>query len=251
MKGIDVSHWNGTLEWPAIKAGGYEFSFAKATEPKNYMPLTDGKDELYPQHVAGAGGEDMPSGPYHFWRYYGTGGPEGQIDAFLEYVFGVGEPTCKYIVLDAEDKAAPRLTLETKRRLARSLVHLDDNLPAEYEVLIYSAAWWWDPWIGNDDVILESGERVVFAKWPLWVAHYTYNPLVKPYLPRTGSWADYLFYQYTDKAVIPNAGDPTIDANFTRLALDQIAIGPEPSPELSLEEKVDRLWAAHPDLHNG
>jgi len=248
MLGLDCSHWNGSLEWPNIKLAGYDFAFIKASESKNYMPPL-GHDELLPSHIVGAEGEDMPWGPYHFWRYYGTEGPEGQIDLFLNYVFATGRPTCKYIVMDAEDKSAPRLTLETKRRLARSLLHLDANLPSEYEVLIYSARWWWDAWIGNDDVTLENGERVAFAKWPLWVAHYTQNPLVKPYLPLSGSWADYLFYQYTSIGNIPNAGDSTIDLNYTRLALDQIRIPEEQPPELPLEEKVRILWEAHPDLH--
>ena len=237
MKGIDVSHWNGTLNWPAIKAAGYDFAFAKATEPENYMPKTKGIDELYEQHIAGAAGEGMPHAPYHFWRHYGTGGPEGQIDFFLNRIFSVSKPTCKYIVMDAEDTYAPKGLLETRRRLARSLLHLDANLPPEYEVLIYSARWWWGPWIANDDVTLENGERVVFAKWPLWVAHYTQNPAVKPYLPLTGSWTDYLFYQYTSTGSIPNAGDPTIDLNFTRLTLDQIDVVEEP-PTPTLEERV-------------
>jgi lysozyme len=245
MKGIDVSHWNGTLEWPNIKLGGYDFAFIKATESKNYMPPA-GIDGLYEQHVGGANGEDLPYGPYHFWRYYGVEGPEGQIDHFLNRVFSVGKPTCKYIVLDAEDKSSPKLTVETKRRLARSLLHLDANLPPEYEVLIYSARWWWDPWIGNDDVLMADGSRVAFAKWPLWVAHYTGNPLVKPYLPLTGSWSDYLFYQYTSTGLIPNAGDDTIDLNYTRLTLDQIRVPAEEPPELTLEERVAALEALHP-----
>ena len=249
MLGIDVSHWSGTLEWPNIKAAGYEFVFAKATEPENYMPRTRGIDELYEQHIQGADGEGMPYGPYHFWRYYGAGGPEGQIDFFLNRIFSVAKPTCKYIVVDAEDKSAPRATLEVRRRLARSLLHLDANLPQEYGVLIYSARWWWDPWIANDDVVLERGTRVSFTQWPLWVAHYTGNPAVRPYLPLTGSWADYLFYQYTSTGLIPGAGDDTIDLNYTRLTLDQIRIPTDRPPVFSLEEKVDRLWNAHPDLH--
>ena len=249
MKGVDVSHWNGTLEWPNIKAAGYDFAFIKCTEPENYMPKTKGIDELYEQHAVGADGEDMPYGPYHFWRYYGTGGPEGQIDFFLNRIFSVSKPTCKYIVVDAEDKSAPKATLEVRRRLARSLLHLDTNLPQEYSVLVYTARWWWDPWIANDDVVLESGTRVSFTQWPLWVAHYTGNPGVKPYLPLTGSWSDYLFYQYTSTGLIPNAGDDTIDLNFTRLTVDQIRVPTEQPPELSLEEKVDRLWQIHPEIH--
>ena len=240
MLGVDVSHWNGTLDFEAIAQAEYEFAFAKATEPDNYFP--GGKDELFPQHIVGAQNENMPWSGYHFWRYYGTGGPEVQIDKFLEYLFGTGRPTCKYIILDVEDKGAPKLTLETRRRLARSLVHLDKHLPVEYQPMIYTRGTWWDEYIGNDDVTLEDGTRVVFTQWPLWVAHYTYNPSIAPRLPKTGSWSDYLFYQYTDRASIPNAGDPTIDANFTRLTKDQLWAVVQPEPP-TLEERVIQLEA--------
>ena len=239
MKGVDVSHWNPILNWAAIKAAGYDFAFIKATESPNYMP-PDGVDDKLLLHVRGAEDAGILWGPYHFWRYYGTGGPEGQIDAFLANVFGGGGPTCKYIVLDVEDTAAPKNTVETRRRLARSLVYLDEKLPTGYEVLIYTARWWWDPWIGNDDVTLENGTRVSFTQWPLWVAHYTHNPAIAPYLPRTGSWTDYLFYQYTSSGNILNAGDPTIDLNFTRLTLAQIAHDSTP-PAPTIEERIADL----------
>ena len=239
MKGIDVSHWNPILNWPAIKQAGYEFAFIKATEPPNYMP-PDGVDDKLLDHVRSAEAAGVLWGPYHFWRYYGAGGRAGQIDAFLANIFGGGGPTCKYIVLDVEDTAAPKNTLETRRRLARSLVYLDEKLPVGYEVLIYSAAWWWDPWIANDDVTLENGKRVVFSQWPLWVAHYTLNPTVKPRLPTTGSWTDYLFYQYTSSGNIPGAGDPTIDLNFTRLTAEQIAHDTTP-PAPTVDERLADL----------
>jgi lysozyme len=240
MKGVDVSHWNPVLNWPAIKAAGYDFAFIKATEPANYMP-PNGVDDKFAVNATGAQSAGMLWGPYHFWRYGGTGGPEGQIDAFLASI--LPGPTCKYIVLDIEDTAAPKKTLETLRRLARSIVYLESRLPAGYEVLLYSARWWWDAWIGNDDVTLADGSRVVFSKWPLWVAHYTENPDIAPMLPLTGSWVSYLFYQYTSKGNIPNSGDPTIDLNFTRLTLDQIRHGAAPPPPLTLEDRVARLEA--------
>lgn len=31
-KGIDVSHWQGSINWGAVKANGVEFVYIKATE---------------------------------------------------------------------------------------------------------------------------------------------------------------------------------------------------------------------------
>ena len=240
-KGVDASHWNPPLHYPAIKEAGYEFAFVKCSEPSNYMPPA-GVDGDYLEHVTGAEEAGLLWSPYHFWRDWGTGGAEGQIDAYLQNVFGRGNPTCRYVILDIEDKYAPKLTLETRRRIGRSVAYLDDKLPAGFEVLLYSAQWWWDAWVANDDVILESGRRVVFTHYPLWCADYG-RPPGNPRLP-TGAWTSAAIHQYTDRENIPESGDPTIDANYTALTREQLAVGlPTPTIEERLADLETRVTA--------
>src|SRR5271165_411558 len=40
VKGMDISHYDGTIDWPTAKAGGISFAFAKATESTNYTDPT-------------------------------------------------------------------------------------------------------------------------------------------------------------------------------------------------------------------
>ena len=39
-KGIDVSNWNGTINWTKVAHAGYRFAIAKATEATNYEDTT-------------------------------------------------------------------------------------------------------------------------------------------------------------------------------------------------------------------
>ena len=39
-KGLDVSNWNGTINWSKVAAAGYRFAFGKATEGTSYTDAT-------------------------------------------------------------------------------------------------------------------------------------------------------------------------------------------------------------------
>src|SRR5512132_983163 len=42
VQGIDVSHWQGTINWASVAGAGKEFAFCKATEGINYVDPTVG-----------------------------------------------------------------------------------------------------------------------------------------------------------------------------------------------------------------
>ena len=65
-KGLDVSHWNGQIDWIRVAAGGYRFIFGKATEGVSLI------DPTYPINRAGTEGLGMRFGAYHFARPAGT-----------------------------------------------------------------------------------------------------------------------------------------------------------------------------------
>jgi len=60
-KGIDVSHFQGEIDWSTVKAAGIDFAFIKAT---------DGVAEIDPRFVEnwqGAGQANIARGAYHFF----------------------------------------------------------------------------------------------------------------------------------------------------------------------------------------
>ncbi len=68
-------------------------------------------------------------------------------------------------------------------------------------------------------------------------------------------WASWTFWQWTDKGdgLAFGMESKGLDMNWfngTEQELRKWAgVEPGPPPEPSLEEKVARLWAAHPELH--
>src|SRR5579872_5831321 len=40
LKGVDVSHYDGTINWNSAKAAGISFAFAKATQGDSYVDNT-------------------------------------------------------------------------------------------------------------------------------------------------------------------------------------------------------------------
>ena len=61
-EGIDVSHWQGNIDWVQVKGAGKSFAIVKATEGIGY------KDDKYDRNKAGAMGNGLKFGAYHFAR---------------------------------------------------------------------------------------------------------------------------------------------------------------------------------------
>lgn len=63
-QGIDVSHWQGTIDWGKVAADpkGIKFVFMKATEDTNYA------DPTFDTNLSGAKAAGILAGPYHFCR---------------------------------------------------------------------------------------------------------------------------------------------------------------------------------------
>lgn len=62
MRGIDVSHYQGHVDWQAVASAGYSFAFYKLTEGSTFTDPTAARNET----AGRAAGLRM--GPYHFFR---------------------------------------------------------------------------------------------------------------------------------------------------------------------------------------
>src|SRR5512142_1890331 len=78
LPGIDVSHWEGKINWQAVKAAGYRFAFTKATEGVSYLD-----DTLY-YNISGAQAVGIPIGAFHFFR--AAVPAQKQVDFFLKSI---------------------------------------------------------------------------------------------------------------------------------------------------------------------
>src|SRR6059058_1692614 len=62
LEGIDVSHWNGSIDWSQVASSGERFAIMKATEGRTYV------DPTYSSNRQGALDAGLAVTAYHFAR---------------------------------------------------------------------------------------------------------------------------------------------------------------------------------------
>lgn len=77
FKGIDVSHWQGGIQWTKVKAAGNVFAIIKATEGTNQV------DSCFVANAQGAANAGLHIGAYHFLR---AGDVQAQAEHFISTI---------------------------------------------------------------------------------------------------------------------------------------------------------------------
>jgi lysozyme len=67
VHGVDVSKWQGPIDWPRVRASGAAFAFIKATEGGDHL------DEMFAENWRAAAVAGVPRGAYHFFFFCRTG----------------------------------------------------------------------------------------------------------------------------------------------------------------------------------
>ncbi len=67
VHGVDVSRWQGSVDWQAAAGSGVRFAFIKATEGG------DVADPAFDVHWQGTAAAGIPRGAYHFYYFCRTG----------------------------------------------------------------------------------------------------------------------------------------------------------------------------------
>lgn len=217
IKGIDISHWQGTVEWPAIP-DAYKYVFLKATEGTGFVD-----DQFALNWVYGAGEESILRGAYHFWRYAFSG--TQQAEHFFDTVSETGDMGELPPVVDLEDTRAPKggdVVLRMRQMLQRA-EELFGQKP-----IVYTANWWWNPW-----TLRNTG----FGDYDLWVANYkTVYPWSKPLMP--AGWDNWQIWQHSSRGRVAGiAGN--CDLNIAKDEWYQSYITPEP-PQYTVDIIADK-----------
>jgi GH25 family lysozyme M1 (1,4-beta-N-acetylmuramidase) len=189
-KGLDVSHWQGTIDWLQVVDDDYSFAFAKATENTNFT------DVSYALNRSGTKALGIRLGAYHFARPGGSGDPGivasaiAQADHFVD----VSQPRVGDLppVLDLEVTGGLNAT-----QLARWTQAWLDEVEARTGIrpLIYASPNFWKTRLGDTTQFAENGNG-------LWVAHWTKS--ASPLVPASGwSGRNWSFWQWTNCETIP------------------------------------------------
>lgn len=115
IKGIDVSKFQGEVDWATVRASGVDFAYIKATEGGDRV------DDRFAQNWRGARAAGMPRGAYHFYYFCRTGAEQARW--FIENV--PVDPQALPVVLDMEWN---HLSPSCKRRPPVEEVHREMNV---------------------------------------------------------------------------------------------------------------------------
>ncbi len=186
VHGIDVSKWQGDIDWRKVKASGVSFAFIKATEGKDRV---DAKFADYWKQARQAG---IPHAPYHF--YYFCSSADEQADWFIRNV--PKESMHLPPVLDVEWNAASKTCkLRPDAATVRSeMKRFMDRIEAYY---------------GKRPIIYTSVDfhtdnlAGYFKDYHFWVRAVAKHP-EEIYADRR--WA---FWQYTSTGVVPGVPGET------------------------------------------
>ncbi len=190
LSGLDVSHWEGKVNWAQVCQAGYRFAFTKATEGISYV------DDTFLANISGAQAAGIPIGAYHFFHL--TLPAKAQAEFYLSKIQKVKLELPP--VLDFEENTAL-----SKPQAAAAIKTWLDMVEAatRRKPIIYTGLYYWEGSLGSPDWA---------NNYPLWIAQYTPGP--QPTVPH--SWTRWTFWQYTDKGSVPGI-QGGVDLNYTSL----------------------------------
>jgi GH25 family lysozyme M1 (1,4-beta-N-acetylmuramidase) len=184
-EGIDVSHWQGTIDWAKVKAAGKKFAFIKATESTDFL------DDKWATNRSQAKAQGIKVGAYHFARPgTNTGDAVNEANWFVKHAKPVSGEMLP--VLDLEVTGG--LTDAQLEAWAKSFLDRVYSLTG-VRGAVYTSPSFWSSNVGNSTKIAAAGYKV------LWIAHWTSS--TSPTLP-ANNWNGngWTFWQYTSSGTV-------------------------------------------------
>lgn len=192
VRGVDVSHYQGAIDWEKLAAQDVDFAFIKATEGSGHV------DECFYDNWQAAAQTELCIGAYHFFSF----DSRGQTQAGL-FIDTVGDLTGKLApVIDIEYYGDKEKNPPSKEAVKKELGDMLEILEAHYQT---------KPIIYTTGKVYKRYMEGEFEEYPLWIRGVYYPPVGKP----GKKWT---FWQYTDRAKLDgySGQEEYIDMNVFR-----------------------------------
>ncbi|HEY0804378.1 MAG TPA: lysozyme [Pseudonocardiaceae bacterium] len=188
--GLDVSSYQGAVDWPAVAAGGATFSYIKATEGTSYT------NPYFAQQYNGSYNAGIIRGAYHF-ATPNTSDGASQANYFVNNGGGWsadGKTLPPAVDLEYNPYGdtcygmTPAALVAWVHGFANQMRARTGRFPT-----IYTSTRWWAMCMGND---------ASFGADPLWIARY--NSVVGTLPP---GWTSQAIWQFADSGTFPGDQD--------------------------------------------
>ena len=191
LAGIDVSHYQGNIDWNGVVAGGAKFAYMKATEGTDYQ------DSAFSANYTGSYNAGLIRGAYHF-ALPNTSSPEAQADFFVAHGGGWSAdgktlPPMMDMEYNPYGDSCYGMSQQALRDWIAGFSNRVHASTGRYPT-IYTAQNWWSPCTGDWDGL--GGTN------PLFVARYSSDPGTLP-----AGWGTWTFWQYSDSGSLPGDQD--------------------------------------------
>jgi GH25 family lysozyme M1 (1,4-beta-N-acetylmuramidase) len=185
-EGIDVSHWQNTIDWSLVAASGKRFAYMKASEGTTLV------DQTYASNRAQAKAYGLIVGAYHFARPNRTPGDAvAEADYFLAMSQVAAGDLLPVLDLEVNGGLSP---VELQEWVKGYLGRIYERTGARG--VIYTSPSFWRNSMADTSWFAANGYRT------LWVAHWTSGPA--PSVP-AWNWGGigWTFWQYTSSGTVP------------------------------------------------
>jgi lysozyme len=201
LEGVDVSRYDGTIDWIQVAGSGKAFAFTEAADGSTFV------DPTFDTNYAAIKAAGLVRGAYQFFEP--AQDPVAQANLLLSRI-GTLQPGDLPPVLDVEITGG-----QSPATIAASIQTWISTIQQATGVtpMIYTAAGFWDGSVGSS----------AFGADPLFVANWA---VTCPDLPT--AWTSWQFWQYTPTGSVPGiiAADVDLDRfNGSMSALTLLAAG--------------------------
>jgi len=155
LKGIDVSYWQGSINWAKVKSSGVDFAIIRC----GYGPNTKSKDDSkFVANVRGCVANGIPYGVYLYSYANTVSGAENEANHALRLLADNGFHPNLPIYYDLEDKTVRKASNATIKKMATAFCN---KLTLEgYRAGVYASLSWW------------QGALSGFGTYDKWIAQW-------------------------------------------------------------------------------
>lgn len=165
LKGIDVSRWQGDIDWEAVKGSGIDFVIIKITGADNGL-YTDRRAIFNVTNARNVGFTKI--GGYHYAYYKNVNEANKEASYFKSIASELG---LDFAVLDIEYKGATG-------DLTEASIAFLESISTIAQPVIYASP-----------SFIKSHFNAAITEYPLWIAHYGVDA------PATPLWSDWQIWQ--------------------------------------------------------
>lgn len=198
VQGVDVSHYQGDIDWEILAGEDIDFAFIKATEGSGHT------DSKFVENWHAANDTDLKIGAYHFFSFDSPAETQAKL-----YIETVGDLSGNLIpVVDIEFYGDKFSNPPEEEELVAELKTMLALLEEEYGVkpMVYTTYTFYYKYLDGE-----------IDGYPLWIR----NVYFSPNFDMCGEWT---FWQYTDQAVLEGYSgvEEHIDMNVFYGSLDEL-----------------------------